>query len=114
MYLSCSKDDPGMKRVLTFTFMFMLSLLLMAGVWGYCVNGVVYHCTDGLWLDFFSPGQWVHEPVERVIAVDRAAGMGEADSMLYGWSVGRLWLLWGGMVAMCLSLSGIVTCCRDL
>lgn len=99
-----------MRRVNLFGVYFVLSLLVMAGVWGYCVDGVVYHCSDGVWLDFLVPGDWVHEPVRTVAAVDRAAPMGEGDYLLYGWSETRLWLLWWGMVAMCFSLSGIVAC----
>ena len=77
-----------------------MSVLLMAFVctwaWDAFINGKLYFCTDGGTLDFWCVGDWVHHPVSVAHVVPRP--MGEPDEMKTGWTLTRLWCLWGGFV----------------
>jgi hypothetical protein len=56
-----------MNALLKITGKFLLTLavmtLLCTLAWQQFVTDTLYHCTDPGWLDFLSPGQWIHNPV---------------------------------------------------
>ncbi len=35
----------------------------MVVLWKAVLPGKIYHCTDSIGLEFFRPGDWIHEPV---------------------------------------------------
>src|SRR5437868_1525041 len=54
---------------------FFMSMLVMAFVciwaWDAFVNGKLYYCTDGGWMDFIFVGHWVHHPESVAHVVPR-------------------------------------------
>lgn len=74
--------------------------------WDSIFPGMIYHCTDDVWLEYLTPGDWVHGEVEYVddvpSAMDRT--MSDPDVLLRGWTVGRLWIVWTAMFGSSLAV----------
>src|SRR6476620_4884904 len=64
--------------------------------WEVLINGTLYNCTDPGFLDFLSPGDWVHfnHGVVYVPHIVTGRSMSDPDTIKEGWSVTRLWFLW--------------------
>jgi hypothetical protein len=76
---------------------FLVALLVMTigctVVWQQFVTDTLYHCTDAGWLDYLSPGHWIHNPETVGHGVHNRA-MSELDTIRAGWSMAGLWSLW--------------------
>lgn len=94
-----------MKTVIRFIVILSGCLTVSVVCWDALVMGKLYYCTDEIGLDFLSPGDWVHGEVDSVSQIDSSVTMSEPDQILVGWSVGRLWVLWGAMFGGSLLLS---------
>ena len=90
-------------------FMSMLLLLfLCVPAWDALVNGKLYYCTDGGTMDFIlGPfgGGWVHHPESVPHVVPRS--MEQPDEIKTGWSITRLWCLWGAFVGSSVLVSAL-------
>ena len=77
-------------------------------VWQEFVTDKLYNCTDPAWLDFLSPGNWVHihdgKPV-AFVPVIIGGSMSDPDTIKDGWSIARLWYLWYSFVAVSVVIS---------
>ena len=65
----------------------------------------LYHCTDQVGMDYLSPGKWVHEGFVTVPKINRNVTMSDQDQIREGWTMGRLWLLWSGILAVSIVVS---------
>ena len=94
---SAPSQLPIMNTILRITGKFLLTLTVMTILctvaWQHFVTDTLYHCTDPGWLDFLSPGQWIHDPVP-VAHVDGYRTMIDPDTIKAGWSMAGLWSLW--------------------
>jgi hypothetical protein len=74
--------------------------------WESIFPGKIYHCTDDVWLEYLTPGDWVHGEIEYVDDVPLAMSrtMSDPDVLLRGWTVGRLWMVWAAMFGSSLAL----------
>ena len=68
-------------------------------LWSQFVTDTFYSCTDPGWLDFLSPGHWVHRPI-TVAHVVAGRSMSEPDTIRAGWSNTGLWYLWFSVVGV--------------
>ena len=84
-----SRNDRT-QTVAVFLVCFLLTNIGMAVCWGGRVEDVVYHCFDG-GFGYFTPGSWVHGDWVHVDDIEERVN---ADIMLVGWTIGRLWRLW--------------------
>ncbi len=88
---------------------FLVSLLVMTvvctEVWDNVVNERLYDCTDAVGFDYLRPGDWVHGQIKTVPQVIHGRSMSEPDTILKGWTVRRLWLLWAVFVMTSVVLS---------
>ena len=90
-----------MIRKLKTTAKFVIILFVMTIVcsigWAF-VAGELYDCTDPGFIDFLSPGDWVHgwpgHPVATVEKIVHGRSMSEPDTIRHGWTVAGLWCLW--------------------
>lgn len=73
-------------------------------LWGQLVTDRLYNCTDGGWLDFLFPRDWVHHPV-AVAHVVAGRSMNEPDTIKEGWSIAGLRCLWFSIVVFSLVVS---------
>lgn len=87
----------------------VVTTLLMSTCWETLVKDRVYRCTDSGFLDYFSPGDWIHGNVTRTVAIDRAVSMSSPDQLIAGWTTFGIWLLWVGMVATSILVSYLVS-----
>ena len=87
--------------------MFVMTIVCTI-VWQEFVTDKLYNCTDPAWLDFLSPGNWVHshngQPV-AFVPVIIGGSMSDPDTIKEGWSVARLWYLWYSFVAVSVVIS---------
>ena len=76
-------------------------------VWQNCITDELYNCTDPGWLDYLSPGDWVHfdHGVIYVPHIVTGRSMSDPDTIKEGWSVNRLWCLWLAFFAVSLFVS---------
>jgi hypothetical protein len=88
------------KFLLTLTVMTILCTV----IWQQFVTDTFYHCTDASWLDYLSPGDWVHNPVS-VAHVVRSQSMSEPDTIKAGWSMASRWGLWYSFVGVSVVVS---------
>jgi hypothetical protein len=97
-----------MHMMLKITAKFLLTLTVMTilctMVWQQLVADTLYHCTDAGWLDYLSPGHWVHNPVSAAHVVP-SQSMSEPDTIKVGWSIGGLWGLWYSFVGVSMVVS---------
>lgn len=91
------------KNAAKFVIAMTVMTIVCTIVWQEFVTDELYNCTDPAWLDFLSPGGWVHshngQPVALVPVITGGA-MSDPDTIKEGWSVGRLWYLWYSFVAV--------------
>jgi hypothetical protein len=78
--------------------------ILCTIIWQKFITDTLYHCTDAIWLDYFFPGTWVHDPVS-VTQVVRNRPMSEPDTIKAGWTVAGLWTLWYAFAGVSLLVS---------
>ena len=87
--------------------LFVMTIVCSIG-WTF-VAGELYDCTDPGFIDFLSPGDWVHSwpehPVATVEKIVHGRSMSEPDSIKQGWTVARLWHLWFLFVGVSLVIS---------
>jgi hypothetical protein len=81
----------------TGTMILLFGIIAMNMVWETAIAGRIYHCTDDASLGFFTPGNWVHDPVVHVQTIDTHRPMSEPDVILAGWSQAKLWTTWSAM-----------------
>lgn len=86
----------------------LLCTILCTILWETCVNDFLYNCTDPGFLDYLSPGDWVHGRVESVPVIVTGRSMSEPDTIKAGWSVTGLWCLWLTFVAASVAISAMV------
>ena len=84
--------------VVKFVAAMIVCTVVCTVVWSYCVQDVLYHCTDSIPLDYLSGSEnWVHGAV-----VGQPGNYG--DTIAPGWTLGRLeglwYLMFGGSVAV--------------
>lgn len=104
-----------MVRIFTAAATLIIVLFVMTIVctiaWQTCVTDTLYNCTDPGWLDFLSPGDWVHSHDSltiKVVPVITFRSMSEPDTIKQGWSVARLWCLWYLFVFVSIIVSAFV------
>jgi hypothetical protein len=80
--------------------MFAMTIICTV-IWQEFVTDTLYNCTDPGWLDFLSPGDWVHfsQGVVYVPHVVAGRSMSDPDTIKQGWTVTGLWILWYLFVA---------------
>jgi len=84
-------------------------------VWQEFVTDKLYNCTDPGWLDFLSPGNWVHSHDSQPVAfvpVITARPMSDPDTIKQGWSIARLWYLWYSFVCVSTIISVLLAWVR--
>jgi hypothetical protein len=102
-----------MRRSLKSTVIFAVSLIAttVAGavLWEMLVHSNVYDCTDPGFIDYLSPGDWVHANAGQGVAVVHQVvhgrSMSEPDTIKQGWSVAGLWRLWYAFVSVSVFVS---------
>jgi len=67
-------------RASKFAATLILCSIASTFIWECFVAGTIYHCTDPGFLEFLSPGDWVH--------------IRSGDTLHAGWTMTRLWCLW--------------------
>ena len=82
-----------LKITAKFAFLAVATTIACTIIWETAVNNRLYNCTDPGWLDYLSPGNWVHRPV-TVHQVITGRSMSEPDTIKDGWTVAGLWRLW--------------------
>lgn len=70
---------------------FLVCTVVSTNVWDCFVAGSIYHCTDSLFIEFLTPGEWAH--------------LHEGDTLRTGWSITGLWWLWAAFVFLSLIIS---------
>jgi hypothetical protein len=97
-----------MHQALNIAARFLVALLVMTifctVVWQQLVTDTLYHCTDAGWLDYLSPGHWVHNPEAVGHGVHNRA-MSEPDTIRAGWSMAGLWSLWSSFAGVSVVVS---------
>jgi hypothetical protein len=87
--------------------LFVMTIFCMIG-WA-LVADEVYDCTDPGFIDFLSPGDWVHSlpghPVTTAQKIVHGRSMIEPDTIKQGWSEPGLWCLWFSFVGVSFAIS---------
>ena len=90
---------PALFIVKFFVFLFLITFALTV-IWEFGVNGLIYHCTDAVFLDFLGgPKSWVH----GIEVAGTSPGTG--DWIARGWSMTGLKMLWFCLIALDIGLS---------
>jgi hypothetical protein len=96
------------KSAAKFVIVMLVMTIVCTFVWQEFVTDKLYNCTDPGWLDFLSPGDWVHshngEPV-AFVPVIIGGSMSDPDTIKDGGSIARLWYLWYSFVAVSVVIS---------
>lgn len=96
------------KSAAKFSIALFAMTIVCTVVWQSFVTDTLYNCTDPLWLDFLSPGDWVHshdgQPI-ALVPVVTARPMNDPDTIKTGWSVTRLWYLWYSFIGISIVIS---------
>jgi hypothetical protein len=87
----------GIKAFAKCPFIFIVLTVICTMIWEQFIIGNLYHCTDPGWLEYLTPGDWVHRPV-AVDHIVTGRSMSERDTIKCGWTVSGLWGLWYSMV----------------
>jgi hypothetical protein len=98
-----------LKAIVEFLLTFIVMTVVCALVWGGVIAERLYDCTDSGWLEYLSPGHWVHQPV-AVQQVVHGRSMTEPDTIRQGWNVAGLWCLWCSFIGASLLVSILVAC----
>jgi len=80
-------------RASKFAATFILCMIASTFIWEWFVTGTIYRCTDPGFLEFLSPGDWVH--------------IRGGDTLRAGWSMRGLWRLWYSFIVASVVLSAI-------
>jgi hypothetical protein len=104
-----------MRRIFKIAAKFVIAMIALsfvfAMVWQGLVANRLYDCTDAFGFDYLQPGNWVHHPIPaKVIVANRS--MSEPDTIKEGWSMKRLWILWGTSVVISLAIGVRLTWMR--
>ena len=94
-----------MRKTASFFFVFVACIFGCSLLWQACFPGRIYHCTDSVGLDYLFPGDWVHPPVETVDMIVEHHDMSMPDRLKAGWTLGKLWMAWFGMLGASLIIS---------
>ena len=103
-----------MLRLITTVAVFVASLIgttiACTIFWEVFVHAKLYDCTDPGFLDYITPGDWVHGDGQHhsIVFVDHVVhgrSMSEPDTIKRGWSVPGLWCLWVSFVVASLLFS---------
>src|SRR5215472_3507039 len=100
-------DKTG--RNITFFTLLLGCVFICTIVWDASFPGKIYNCTDFMFLDFLHPGSWVHDPYVTVPEINPHDSMSMPDSIKEGWSIPKLWLLWGSFIAASVAMSASLT-----
>jgi hypothetical protein len=96
------------RRALKIAAKFVISMIgvtvLFTLIWQGFVANTLYACTDSFGFDYWQPGDWVHHPIS-VHQVITKRSTSEPDTIKEGWSMTRLWILWGAFVVISLAIS---------
>ena len=92
-------------KLTKFIAIFITSLLIMGIIWETNIHNQLYHCTDEAFLNFLTPGSWVHGDYVFKEKITISATMSEPDSIKTGWTETKLLALWLCMVGFSFSLS---------
>ena len=95
------------RRLAKFLIAVFAMTIVCTVIWQEFVTDVLYNCTDGIWLDFLFPGNWVHfyHGVIYVPHIVVGRSMSEPDAIRTGWNMARLWILWWTFVGVSLFIS---------
>ena len=91
--------------VTKFATVFLCCTILSTFLWEMCVNNTLYNCTDPGFLEYLSPGDWVHGRVESVAQVVSGRSMNDPDTIQEGWTITGLWFVWASFVGVSLIVS---------
>jgi hypothetical protein len=98
-----------LKGAVKFIAAFFVMTILCTTAWELFVDNHLYNCTDGGFLDYLSPGDWVHEweghPIKVVPKVVLDRDMSNPDTIQEGWTVTGLWCLWYTFFAVSIIVS---------
>src|SRR5580704_7276819 len=97
---------PLMLRLVRFVVKFAVAFLVMTAIctvmWELVIHNALYDCTDPGFLDYLTPGDWVHAhdglSVVSVSKVMHDHEMSDPDTIREGWGVGGLWCVWFSFV----------------
>ena len=95
----------GIKAFAKCACIFIVLTMICTVIWEEFVIGNLYNCTDPGFLEYLTPGDWVHR---RPVAVDHIVSgrpMSEPDTIKRGWTVSGLWGLWYSMVGASIFVS---------
>jgi hypothetical protein len=99
-----------MPRILKVTAKFVISMIVITFVctviWEEVVAKRLFDCPG--WLEYLSPGDWVHHPV-AVQQIVHHRSMSAPDTIKAGWSTTGLWYLWYSFAGVSLILSILMT-----
>jgi hypothetical protein len=98
-----------------FAMAFFVMTIACTILWETMVDGHLYNCTDPGFLDYLTPGDWVHRweghPLKTVARVVPDGDMEHPDTIREGWTIQRLWGLWyltfGGSVIFSATLATV-------
>src|SRR6185437_1708797 len=100
-------------KIATFLFLILVSTIVCANIWGNCVDGKLYNCTDLIPFGFLHPGDWIHShngvSIAVVPKINSSDPMDKPDSIKEGWNVPKLWLLWWSFVFVSVAISAALT-----
>jgi len=92
-----------------FALVFLVTTIICTTVWEFFVKDHLYNDTDGGFLDYLDPGDWVvafdGHPIETVPHVVLDRNMEHPDTLEAGWTVERLWYLWFALLATSIGVS---------
>ena len=105
-----------MRKILKGATKFIITFFVMTIVctiaWELFVDNHLYNCTDGGFLDYLSPGDWIHDweghPIKVVPKVVLDRDMNNPDTIQDGWTIGRLWYLWDAFFGTSVVISAVV------
>ena len=100
---------PRRTTYIRFATLLLVINILMAIYWQTTMPEKIYHCTDAIGFDYFMPGSWVHEEWEYVDDMVSTQKETNADTLLNGWSINRLWRHWLLMFGASVLLSCAIT-----
>jgi hypothetical protein len=96
-------------KAATFLVALLFCTVLCTFVWENLVVGKLFNCTDSLPFNFLNPGDWVHGNYVTVPKINPSDPMDKPDSILEGWSIPKLWLLWLAFVFASTAISASLT-----
>ena len=96
-------------RAVIFLVLLVACIIGCTFIWDSSVDGKIYNCTDSIPFGFLHPGDWVHAhdglPVAIVPKINPTDPMNKPDTIKEGWSIPKLWVLWGAFVFTSVAIS---------